>query len=297
MLGVGPLCPRLYLLGAPAGVGLSHVRGGLDAGDKFEYSVADANKANDGAGDYAQDVAVEQDGADKDVEGAAADEAEEEGGVARDLGRDLELEEAGGFCGGQSPLVKVRVCENGQGGRMLTEAEDHDIASNDDGLAIAGKSASTPARSRCLKGKTQRPAQEPARPARAVARERRARWVGEWPRAGGCQRSARQMGDVQAEREELRDAAEDHDDGNHQVDDATKIRVDMLAFGVASDGATRDRLVGFCWGSFWVELRAPVQTALSFFSPQLPRADQGRVQLTSCLRSPSWAGAGCSINE
>lgn len=44
-------------------------------------------------------MAVEQDGADEDVEGAAADEAEEERGVARDLGRDLELEEAGGCVG------------------------------------------------------------------------------------------------------------------------------------------------------------------------------------------------------
>lgn len=38
---------------------------------------------------------MEQDGADEDVEGAAADEGEQEGGVARDLGRDLELEKAG----------------------------------------------------------------------------------------------------------------------------------------------------------------------------------------------------------
>lgn len=91
------LCPRLYLLGAPAGVGLPHVGGGLDRGNKLEDGVANTNKANNRARNYAQDVAVEQDGADKDVEGAAADEAEEEGGVARDLGRDLELEEAGGF--------------------------------------------------------------------------------------------------------------------------------------------------------------------------------------------------------
>lgn len=39
---------------------------------------------------------MEQDRADEDVEGAAADEGEEEGGVAGDLGRDLELEEADG---------------------------------------------------------------------------------------------------------------------------------------------------------------------------------------------------------
>lgn len=35
---------------------------------------------------------------------------------------------------------------------MLTEAEDHDIASNDDGLAIVGKSASTSARGHFVSG-------------------------------------------------------------------------------------------------------------------------------------------------
>lgn len=42
---------------------------------------------------------MQQDRADEDVESAAADEGEEEGGVARDLGRDLELEEAGRWKG------------------------------------------------------------------------------------------------------------------------------------------------------------------------------------------------------
>lgn len=101
----------LYLLGAPAGVGLPHVGGGLDGGDELENGVADADKADDGASNYAQDVAVEQDGADEDVEGAAADEAEEEGGVARDLGRDLELEEAGGFWG--DVVSQNQECERG----------------------------------------------------------------------------------------------------------------------------------------------------------------------------------------
>lgn len=96
---VSPPSP-LYLLGAPAGVSLPHVGWGLDGGDELEDGVADANEADDGAGDYAQDMAVQQDGADEDVEGAAADEAEEEGRVARDLGWDLELEEAGGFFAG-----------------------------------------------------------------------------------------------------------------------------------------------------------------------------------------------------
>lgn len=55
-------------------------------------------------------MAVEEDAADKDVEGAAAGEAEEERGVAGHLGRDLELEEAGG------------------------ETEEYDVAADDDGL-------------------------------------------------------------------------------------------------------------------------------------------------------------------
>lgn len=87
----------LHLLGAPAGVGLAHVGGRLDAGDELEDDVADADEADEGAGDDAQHAVVQQDRADKDVKGAAADKGEEEGGVARDLGRDLELEEADGY--------------------------------------------------------------------------------------------------------------------------------------------------------------------------------------------------------
>lgn len=144
----------LHLLGAPAGVGLPHVGRGLDGGDELEDGVADADEADDGAGDYAQDVAVEQDGADEDVEGAAADEAEEEGGVARDLRRDLELEEAGGWL--LLSLVTVKEAWK-KGGRMAprrggggqeevrTEAEDHDIASDNNGLAVVRKRVSTEA--------------------------------------------------------------------------------------------------------------------------------------------------------
>lgn len=86
---------HLHLFGAPASVGLAHVGRRLDGGDELENDVADTNEADDGAGEDAQDAVVQEDGADKDVEGAATDEGEEEGGVARDLGRDLELEETG----------------------------------------------------------------------------------------------------------------------------------------------------------------------------------------------------------
>lgn len=116
---------------------------------------------------------------------------------------------------------------------MLTEAEDHDIASNNDGLAIRAKSASTPERGRCLRETSS------ALPRHMLAhRESRwpggscAIWVCAWATAGGweTQRNA-DRANVQAEREELRDAAENHDDGNHQVDDTTEIRGDMLAWG------------------------------------------------------------------
>lgn len=71
---------------------------------------------------------------------------------------------------------------------MLTEAEDHDIASNNDGLAIMRKSASTPARARCL-GK-----HVASGPGTCSSTESRgpgeARVLDGWPRAGGRQRSA-----------------------------------------------------------------------------------------------------------
>lgn len=72
----------LHLLGAPAGIRLAHVGWRLDGGDEFEHNIADADEADDGAGDDAQPAVVQQDRADEYVEGAAADEGEEEGGVA-----------------------------------------------------------------------------------------------------------------------------------------------------------------------------------------------------------------------
>lgn len=62
------------------------------------------------------------------------------------------------------------------------------------------------------------------------------------------------MGDVQAEREELGDAAEDHDDGNHQVDDATKIRGDILALGDVQQRG-EGQAGGCCRGALGGELR------------------------------------------
>ena len=83
----------LDLLGAPALVGLANVGGGLDGGDELEGDVGDADEADDGAGDDAEDGQAEQDGADEDVEGAAAGEGEQERAVPRHLRRHLELQQ------------------------------------------------------------------------------------------------------------------------------------------------------------------------------------------------------------
>jgi hypothetical protein len=105
----------LYLLGAPALVGLAHVGGRLNGWDELEGDVAETNDPDDAAGNDAQDIVVKQDGADKDVEDTTADEGEHEGGVARDLGRDLELKEAD------------------------SQAEDDDVNTDNEGLEAKGE--------------------------------------------------------------------------------------------------------------------------------------------------------------
>ena len=75
------------------------------------------DEGDDGASDDAQEAVIEEDGADEDVEDAAAEEGEHEGGVARDLGGDLELEQGDG------------------------EPEHHHVGADDDGLAARRVSA------------------------------------------------------------------------------------------------------------------------------------------------------------
>lgn len=58
----------LHLLGSPALVGLAHIRRRLDGRDVLEGNVDDADDGDDGAGDLAQNVVVEEDGADKDID-------------------------------------------------------------------------------------------------------------------------------------------------------------------------------------------------------------------------------------
>lgn len=58
----------LDLLRSPAGVRLTHVCGGFDGRDELEGDVGNTDNTDDGAGDLAQDVVVEEDGADEDVD-------------------------------------------------------------------------------------------------------------------------------------------------------------------------------------------------------------------------------------
>lgn len=58
----------LHLLGSPTSVGFAHVGGWLDLGDELENDVRDADNADDRAGDDAQDVIAEEDGANEDVD-------------------------------------------------------------------------------------------------------------------------------------------------------------------------------------------------------------------------------------
>ena len=120
---------RLDLLGAPAGIRLAHVRRRLDGGDELEDDVSNADETDDGTGNDSERAHVEHNGADKDVDWRArsvlegystvlaprengrgcaqlrrsmlglltdttTEEGEQERGIARDLGRDLELEES-----------------------------------------------------------------------------------------------------------------------------------------------------------------------------------------------------------
>ena len=59
---------QLDLLGAPALVGLAHVRGGLDRGNEFQSQVADTDETDKRTGNVAQDVTVQHDRSDEDVD-------------------------------------------------------------------------------------------------------------------------------------------------------------------------------------------------------------------------------------
>lgn len=117
------------MLGTPAGVGLAHVGGRLDGRDELEDGVADTDQADDGAGNDAEDAAAKEDGSDEDVEDTTADEGEEERGVSRDLGRDLELEEPDGCAEQDDVGADDEGLESvGFGKELRDTTEDHDHA-------------------------------------------------------------------------------------------------------------------------------------------------------------------------
>ena len=58
----------LDALGAPAGVGLPHVGGGLDGGDELEADVGEADDADDAAADDEPEAFAEDEAADEDVD-------------------------------------------------------------------------------------------------------------------------------------------------------------------------------------------------------------------------------------
>lgn len=116
----------LNLLSAPTGsFGIAHVARGLNGRDELEDDVGDTDDTNGSASNLAEDSLSEEEAADEDVEESAADEGEEEGGVSRDLGRDLELEK------------RNRETENdhvhGDNNRLQVELEDlHNTTENGD---------------------------------------------------------------------------------------------------------------------------------------------------------------------
>lgn len=68
-ISIAQVCPHcLDLLGAPAGIGLAHVAGGLDRGNKFEDDVCDTNDANNGTRDVLKDPRAQDEGAQEDVD-------------------------------------------------------------------------------------------------------------------------------------------------------------------------------------------------------------------------------------
>ena len=85
------------MLGTPTGIRISHVRRWLDARHELQRNVRETTDGYDSARRNLPPRIAHHDTADEEVEDAAAEEGEHEGGVARDLGRDLEFEE-GGCC-------------------------------------------------------------------------------------------------------------------------------------------------------------------------------------------------------
>jgi len=93
--GQALLIGALDLLGTPASVlGFAHVAGGLNGGKELEGDICDTGDSDDATGNLADNQLAEEQGAEEDVEDTTADEGEEERGMSRHLGRNLELKKA-----------------------------------------------------------------------------------------------------------------------------------------------------------------------------------------------------------
>jgi hypothetical protein len=117
----------LDLLSTPASdLSLAHVAGGFNGRHKLEDDVSDTGDANNATGNVHQDGLAKEESADEDVEDTTSQEREEERGISRDLGRDLELEKRNG----KTKDDHV----HGEDDGLHVEAEDvHDAAEDGDG--------------------------------------------------------------------------------------------------------------------------------------------------------------------
>lgn len=85
---------RLDLLSAPARIGLSHAARGFDQGDELKANVAKSGDTDDATSNVGNDLVAEEKASDEDVENTTTNEGEEEVGVSRNLGRDLEFQQS-----------------------------------------------------------------------------------------------------------------------------------------------------------------------------------------------------------
>lgn len=85
-------CPLfLHLLSAPPSIRIPHIRRRLNARNELECHISGADKRDESACRIFPPIIAHDDAADEEVEDAAADKAEHEGGVAGDLGWDLKF--------------------------------------------------------------------------------------------------------------------------------------------------------------------------------------------------------------
>jgi len=122
-------CPQaadLDLFSAPASVSITHVRWGLNRRNELQSSVAHTDYADDSAWHNAEPALTDNDGADEDVEDAAAEEREHEGGIACHLLGNLELEESSSKTEYDQVYTEDDVREVVEGEQLRDTTEDHE---------------------------------------------------------------------------------------------------------------------------------------------------------------------------